>query len=264
MIEFSGLFLALLVGLVLGLIGSGGSILAVPIFTYFFLLDEKIATGYSLFVVGCAALTGSIKQYRGKKIDFRAAFVFGLPAIFSVTIMRSMVVPILPEVLLDFNGFILTRRMTILGLFAIVMIPAALAMIRSTKISQDSFSKNYNYPLIIIEGLVIGSITGLVGAGGGFLIVPVLVILLKIDIKTAIGTSLLIVASKSLIGFFLGDVLSMIIDWPFLISFTIVAGSGVFIGNYLNSLVDEKKLRLGFGYFILFMSVFILFQEIIY
>ena len=171
--------MALLVGLILGLIGSGGSILAVPIFTYFFLLDEKIATGYSLFVVGCVALTGSIKQYRAKKIDFRAAFVFGLPAIFSVIIMRSIVVPILPDVLFDFNGFILTRRMTILGLFAIVMIPAALAMIRSTKINHDSFSKNYNYPLIIIEGLFIGSITGLVGAGGGFLIVPVLVILLK-------------------------------------------------------------------------------------
>ena len=255
--------MALLVGLVLGLIGSGGSILAVPIFTYFFLLDEKIATGYSLFVVGCAALIGSVKHYKEKKIDFRAAFVFGLPAIFSVTIMRSLVVPILPEVLFDFNGFILTRRMTILGLFAIVMIPAALAMIKSTQINHDSFSKNYNYPLIIIEGLVIGSVTGLVGAGGGFLIVPVLVILLKIDIKTAIGTSLLIVASKSLIGFFLGDVLSMIIDWHFLISFTVIAGSGVFIGNYLNSLVDGKKLRLGFGYFMLFMSVFILFQEII-
>ena len=263
MIEFSGLFLALLVGLVLGLIGSGGSILAVPIFTYFFLLDEKIATGYSLFVVGCAALTGAVKHYREKKIDFRAAFVFGLPAIFSVTIMRSLVVPILPEVLFDFNGFILTRRMAILGLFAIVMIPAALAMIKSTKINHDSFSKNYNYLLTITEGLVIGSITGLVGAGGGFLIVPVLVILLKIDIKTAIGTSLLIIASKSLIGFFLGDVLSLTIDWSFLISFTVIAGSGVFIGNYLNSLVDGKKLRHGFGYFILFMSVFILFQEII-
>ena len=263
MIEFSGLFLALLVGVVLGLIGSGGSIFAVPIFTYFFLLDEKLATGYSLFVVGCAALIGAIKQYQKKKIDFKAALIFGLPAIFSVTIIRSIVVPMLPEILFDFNGFILTRRMTILGLFSVVMIPAGLAMTRSNKINYNSFSKNYNYPLIIIEGLVIGSITGLVGAGGGFLIVPVLVILLKINIKTAIGTSLLIIASKSLIGFFLGDVLSLTIDWSFLISFTVIAGSGVFIGNYLNSLVDGKKLRHGFGYFILFMSVFILFQEII-
>ena len=125
MIELYGFGLALLIGIVLGLIGSGGSILAVPIFTYIFLLDEKLATGYSLFVVGFGALVGVIKQYQKKKIDFKAAVVFGLPAVISVTMMRSLVVPFLPEILFDFGEINITRRMGILGLFAIVMIPAA-------------------------------------------------------------------------------------------------------------------------------------------
>ena len=266
MIELYGFGLALLIGIVLGLIGSGGSILAVPIFTYIFLLDEKLATGYSLFVVGFGALVGVIKQYQKKNIDFKAVVVFGLPAVISVTMMRSLVVPFLPEILFDFGEINITRRMGILGLFAIVMIPAAWAFIKSTKTKTRNFnltSQNYNYTIIIFEGLIVGSITGIVGAGGGFLIIPVLVIFLNMSIKIAIGTSILIVASKSLIGFFIGDVLSMEIDWTFLISFTAIAGSGVIIGNYLNSMIDEKKLRNIFGYFILFMSAFIFFQEFI-
>lgn len=266
MIELYGFGLALLIGIVLGLIGSGGSILAVPIFTYIFLLDEKLATGYSLFVVGFGALVGVIKQYQKKNIDFKAAVVFGLPAVISVTMMRSLVVPFLPEILFDFGEINITRRMGILGLFAIVMIPAAWAFIKSTKTKTRNFnliSQNYNYNIIILEGLIVGSITGIVGAGGGFLIIPVLVIFLNMSIKIAIGTSLLIVASKSLIGFFIGDALSMEIDWTFLISFTAIAGSGVIIGNYLNSMIDEKKLRNIFGYFTLFMSAFIFFQEFI-
>lgn len=266
MIELYGFSLALLTGIVLGLIGSGGSILAVPIFTYIFLFDEKLATGYSLFVVGFSALVGVINQYQKRNIDFKAFVVFGLPAIISVTVMRSLVVPFLPEFLFDFGEIKITRRMGILGLFAIVMIPAALTFIKSTKTKTRNFNlflQSYNYIIMMFVGLITGSITGIIGAGGGFLIIPILVFFLNMNIKIAIDTSLLIVASKSLIGFFVGDVVSMEIDWTFLISFTAIAGSGVIIGNYLNSIINEKKLRNMFGYSILFMSAFIFFQEFI-
>ncbi|PQJ18284.1 MULTISPECIES: sulfite exporter TauE/SafE family protein [Nonlabens] len=263
LLELLGYVSALIIGISLGLIGGGGSILAVPVLAYLFSVNEKVATAYSLFIVGASALVGGLKQHLKGYVDWRTAVVFGLPAIAGVTLVRKYVVPALPDVLFSIDDFDFTRRMAMFGLFAILMIPAAFSMLkkREDKKQQESQKVKYNYPLILAEGLIVGGITGLIGAGGGFLIIPALVILAKVKMKVAVGTSLIIIAFKSLLGFFFGDALTMEIDWMFLSIFTGLSFVGIFIGSYLSNFIDGSKLKKGFGYFIFVMAIFIFYME---
>jgi uncharacterized membrane protein YfcA len=168
----------------------------------------------------------------------------------------------LPDVMLTIGDFEFTRRMAMFGLFAVLMIPAGISMIREKKEKKERTGETkYNYPLILIEGLLVGGITGLIGAGGGFLIIPALVILANIDMKIAVGTSLIIIAFKSLLGFFLGDAITLTIDWTLLLTFTVASVAGIFIGSYLSNFIDGKKLKKGFGYFIFVMAIFIFYME---
>lgn len=255
--------MALLIGITLGLIGGGGSILAVPVLAYLFNLDEKIATAYSLFVVGLAALVGGARQSKIGNVDWRTAVVFGIPAIIGVWVIRHYVVPILPDILFTVGDYDFTRRMGMFGLFSVLMFLAAYTMLSDKERKGGTGEIKYNYPLIVIEGLVVGGITGFVGAGGGFLIIPALVLLANLEIKKAIGTSLIIIALKSLLGFFAGDALIMNVDWGFLGAFTSLAVVGIFLGIYIGQFVDGKKLKKGFGYFIIVMAVFIFAMEFI-
>ncbi|NRB61120.1 MAG: sulfite exporter TauE/SafE family protein [Winogradskyella sp.] len=263
LLEIIGYFSALVIGISLGLIGGGGSILAVPVLAYLFMVNEKVATAYSLFIVGSSSFVGGIKQHLKGYVDWRTAIVFGIPAIIGVTLVRAFVVPALPDVLFQISGFEFTRRMGMFGLFAVLMFPAAFSMLSNRKEDLDNTPNEvkYNYPLILLEGLLVGGITGLIGAGGGFLIIPALVILAKVEMKVAVGTSLIIIALKSLLGFFFGDALTMDIDWTFLIKFTVISLVGIFIGSYLGNFIDGKKLKKGFGYFIFVMAFFIFYME---
>lgn len=260
-IEIFGYISALIIGISLGLIGGGGSILAVPVLAYLFSVNEKVATAYSLFIVGSSALVGGLKQHFKGLVDWRTAVVFGIPAIIGVTIVRHYVVPALPDVLFTVSDFDFTRRMAMFGLFAALMIPAAFSMLKEKKERQVTGKVKYNYPLILLEGLVVGAITGMIGAGGGFLIIPALVILANVEMKVAVATSLIIIAFKSLMGFFLGDAFTMEIDWQFLAIFTGLSLIGIFIGSYLGNFIDGKKLKKGFGYFIFVMAIFIFYME---
>jgi len=259
--ELLGYTFALIIGITLGLIGGGGSILAVPVLAYIFSINEKEATAYSLFIIGLSSLIGGLKQHFKGLVDWRTAFVFGVPAIIGVTFVRGYIIPILPNILFTIEGYEVTRRMLMFGLFALLMVPAAFSMLKSQKQKKASHKITYNYLFILIEGLVVGSITGFIGAGGGFLIIPALVVLAKMEIKLAIGTSLIIIASKSLLGFFLGDALLLDIDWNFLSSFTSISLGGILIGSYLSNFIDSRKLKRGFGYFIITMSGFIFYME---
>jgi uncharacterized membrane protein YfcA len=263
LVEFIGYIGALVIGVSLGLIGGGGSILAVPILAYLFHIEEKATTAYSLFIVGASALVGGWQQHRKGNVDWRTAIIFGIPSIVGVTLIRHYLIPMLPDVLFHIGNFPFTRRMMMFGLFAILMIPAAWSMLKKSNNNATSGPTQYNYPMIIVEGLIVGAITGLVGAGGGFLIIPALVILANVEMKKAIGTSLIIIAIKSLMGFFLGDAMTMNIDWPFLASFTGVAFLGIFLGTYLSQFVDGSKLKRGFGFFIIAMAIFIFYMEFI-
>ncbi len=261
-VEILGYIGALLIGLVLGLIGGGGSILTVPILVYALALNPVIATAYSLFVVGATSLIGAIKNMMKGMVDYRTAIIFAVPAFIAVYLTRAFLIPAIPEELFSVNSFMVTKNLAIMLFFAIIMLLASVSMIRNKRKEIDEEAQiTYNYPLIIIEGLVVGTITGIVGAGGGFLIIPALVLLAKLPMKKAVATSLLIIAIKSLIGF-LGDVQNLDIDWPFLLIFTSISVVGIFIGIWLNKFIDGKKLKKAFGWFVLVMGIYIIYKEL--
>jgi uncharacterized membrane protein YfcA len=261
-VEIFGYIGALVIGIVLGLIGGGGSILTVPILVYLMFINPVTATAYSLFVVGVSALVGALQNIKKGLIDFRTAFVFAIPAFIAVYSTRKFLVPAIPDELFTIGDFLVTKNIAIMLFFAIIMLLASVSMIRnSKKESNEETQVQYNYPLIIIEGLVVGLLTGIVGAGGGFLIIPALVLLAKLPMKKAVATSLLIIAIKSLIGF-IGDVENLEIDWVFLLSFTAISVVGMFIGTYLSNFIEGKKLKKGFGWFVLIMGVYIFYKEL--
>ena len=259
--EFFGYLLAVLIGIFLGIFGGGGSLLAVPVFAYIFSLDEKVATAYSLFTVGISSIVGSIKQFGN--IEWKVTLIFGIPSIIAVWLTRFFIIPNLPEIIFDNETFIITRRMLIFGIFTFLLFISSFSMIYETNKNVKPINIKNFYALIIIEGFVVGSLTGFVGAGGGFLIIPALVILIGLDIKKAIATSLIIIALKSTFGFFLGDVMVMNIDWDFLIYFTILTTLGVIIGTYFGKSIDKLKLKKWFGIFIMVIAISILFKEFI-
>ena len=259
--EFFGYLLAVLIGIFLGIFGGGGSLLAVPVFAYIFSLDEKVATAYSLFTVGISSIVGSIKQLGN--IEWKVTLIFGIPSIIAVWLTRFFIIPNLPEIIFDNETFIITRRMLIFGIFTFLLFISSFSMIYETNKNVKPINIKNFYALIIIEGFVVGSLTGFVGAGGGFLIIPALVILIGLDIKKAIATSLIIIALKSTFWFFLGDVMVMNIDWDFLIYFTILTTLGVIIGTYFGKSIDKLKLKKWFGIFIMVIAISILFKEFI-
>ncbi|WP_040282129.1 sulfite exporter TauE/SafE family protein [Psychroserpens damuponensis] len=260
--QILGYFGALIIGVVLGLIGGGGSILTVPILVYLLAINPVTATAYSLFVVGVSSAFGVFQNIKKGLVDFKTAFVFAIPAFIAVYITRKFVVPAIPNELYTFGNFTLTKDIAIMVFFAIIMLLASISMIKTKKNTKHiSEVVTFNYPLITLEGLVVGVLTGLVGAGGGFLIIPALVLLAKLPMKKAVATSLLIIAIKSLIGF-IGDVENLSIDWTFLLTFTAISVVGIFVGSYLSNFIDGKKLKKGFGFFVLIMGIYILFKEL--
>ena len=176
--EIIGYLGAILMGVSLGLIGGGGSILTVPILVYLFNVNAELSTAYSLFIVGLTSLFGSFTHMRMGNIHWRTAIVFGIPAIISVYITRHFIVPAIPDPIANFGSFQLGKDMGILILFAAIMVLASYSMIKKGKPKASSTEEEikYNYPLILVEGLIVGLVTGLVGAGGGFLIIPALVV----------------------------------------------------------------------------------------
>ena len=258
-------FLAVLVGITLGLIGSGGSILTVPIMVYVVGLNPVLAGAYSLFVVGFSALIGGFKKLKEKLVDFKLVLFFGIPAVISVFVTRFYIVPIIPEIIFQNQTFLLSKSLFLMIFFGIIMIGAAIMMIKPIKSENNNHNLiKQNSFLIILLGIIIGFLAGLVGAGGGFLIIPALVIIAKTPMKTAIGTSLFIVAIQSLTGF-LGDYLSgTTLDLPFLLTFTAFAVGGIFIGDYLSKKIDGAKLKTSFGWFVLFMGFYIVLKEIFF
>lgn len=253
---------ALLIGVTLGLIGGGGSILTVPILVYLLYINPVTATAYSLFIVGITSLVGAINNIKKGLVDIRTAVVFAVPALIAVYATRKFLVPAIPEELFSVAGFTITKNIAIMVFFAIIMLLASVSMIRDKNNNEVVEQKvKLNYPLIFIEGFVVGVLTGIVGAGGGFLIIPALVLLAKLPMKKAVATSLLIIAVKSLIGF-VGDVENLEIDWSFLLLFSLFTIVGIFLGMYLSNFIEGKKLKKGFGWFVLVMAVYILYKEL--
>jgi len=257
-----GYVLAVFVGITLGLIGSGGSILSVPILVYIMNVEPILATAYSLFVVGTTALIGGIQKAKQKLVDFRKVVLFGIPTVVSVFITRKYLVPRIPEVIFSTENFTFHKSVLIMVFFAIVMIAASVRMIKPLKGTILSNNDKLNYYKIGAQGIFIGLVVGLVGAGGGFLIIPALIFMAKTPMKMAIGTSLFIVSVQSLFGF-IGDIhANQIIDWKLLILFTFLSVIGIFIGNFMSKRVNGEKLKSSFGWLVLVMGIYIIIKEL--
>ena len=196
-------------------------------------------------------------------VDVKTGLIFAIPAFIGVFLSRRFILPVIPEEIISINSFLLTKDIAIMLFFAFIMFVAAFFMIKERTDTNTNQQIKYNIPLLTFDGLIIGIFsTGSVGAGGGFLIIPALVLFAKLPMKKAVATSLMIIAIKSLIGF-TGDLWQLQIDWLLLTSFTAISVIGIFIGIYLNQFINEKKLKRGFGVFVITMSVFIIIKELI-
>lgn len=263
--EILGYALAALVGISLGLIGGGGSILTVPILVYIIGISPTVATSYSLFIVGFTSLSGSLKNLKEGNVNLATTFLFGISSITTVFFTRKYIIPVIPETIFLVPTISISHAKATMLLFALLMFIAAIAMIKKTKSAENLdlavFHNKYSFYKLSIYGIIIGFITGFLGAGGGFLLIPSLVLFLKMPMKKAVGTSLSIIALNSLIGF-MGDIGTILMDWSFLIRITSVAVFGIYFGQILSTKIDGEKLKNGFGWFVLIMGISILFREI--
>lgn len=264
MLTLFGYVLALLMGFTLGLIGAGGSILTVPILVYFFRVPVVTATGYSLLVVGSAALLGAYRYWRRGQVDFISASLFTLPAMLSVLITRTFIVPSLPLVI-DLGFFLLSKDTLILVLFSLLMLLASVFMLRPQNVQDLLKPKAHDtmrLPKLVLGSAGIGLLTGLVGAGGGFLIIPTLIGLFRLTVKQAIGTSLAIIAVNSLVGF-KGDIAAGIaIDWSLLGVFLLLTLLGMLAGTSFASKLDASRLRSIFGWFVMLVAIIMLGEQL--
>jgi uncharacterized membrane protein YfcA len=259
-IQILGYVGALIVGLVLGLIGGGGSILTVPLLVYLLGYNPVIATAYSLFVVGTSSLVGTYQKYKKGLVDFKTGLAFSFPSFIAVYLSRRYLVPNIPDIVFNIGDYALTKGMAIMIFFALIMVLASFSMIKKRSLNEIN-STTQPYYKTFIQGLIIGTVTGLIGAGGGFLYVPALVLWANIPMKKAVGTSLIIVTINSLIGF-MGDIQTLDIEWLFLLTFTGISIIGIVLGVFLSKFITGEKLKKSFGYFTLIMAVYIIYKEI--
>lgn len=253
---------AFVIGMIMGLMGGGGSILTVPLLVYAMAINPVTATAYSLFIVGSTSAVGSIQNYFRNNLAIKTGLLIAIPSFISVYVTRRYIVPAIPETMLNIKGFTLHRDMFIMLLFAIIMLLAAVSMLKKRATNEKEEKKEIKYLYILPYIVFIGLLMGLVGAGGGFLIIPMLVFLGGLPMKKAVGTSLFIIALNTLTGF-AGDIQTLEIDWEFLLIFSFISIFGIFAGTYLQRFINDQQLRRGFGIFVLIMALFIFSKEII-
>ncbi|MEA5574356.1 sulfite exporter TauE/SafE family protein [Calothrix sp. UHCC 0171] len=256
-----GHILAVCIGISLGLIGGGGSVLAVPILVYVMGISPKPAIAMTLFVVGIVSVIGVIPHWRRGNVNFRTAFMFGTATMLGAFVGAKIAT--LP---------VITGTVQMI-LFAVIMLLAAGFMIKKSSssaakpVAQEIDLSLYPKPVckycwlwMLTEGIGVGLLTGLVGVGGGFAIVPALVLLGNTPMKEAIGTSLVIISLNSLAGL-LGYIGNITLNWSLMTSFTVAAGLGTVVGAYISQFVQPRQLQKGFGYLLVAVASFILFQN---
>ena len=261
MYEVIGYISAVFIGIILGLIGAGGSILTVPVLVYILAIEPVLATAYSLFIVGTTALVGAVKNIKTGNIDIKTGIVFSIPSLFAVYFTRRIIIPSIPQKIIIINDFYLSKETGIMLFFSLIMLLAATSMIYKRK--EKRKENKIKYTAITLEGLVVGVFTGIVGAGGGFLIIPALVLLGGLSMKKAIGTSLMIISVKSLIGF-TGDLSTALnIDWFFLSSFCFFSVLGMGLGLHISKFIEGEKLKKVFGWLVLLIGLFVFIKELV-
>jgi len=259
--EIIGYVWASLIGVLMGLLGGGGSVLTIPVFVYLFGLTEGYAAAYSLFVIGSTSTVGAISNVIKKNVDFSCALLVGIPSITSVFLTTSFLVPNIPHEIFSINEFTLLRSKAMMIIFSALLIIAAVLILKKKKTPVKQYSiKKTSKPFLIFLGLMIGLLAGLVGVGGGFLIIPILVLVANVPMKKAVGTTLLIIALNSTLGF-IGHLLNKTMDWAFLIPFSLMSIIGIIIGMYLSKFVSGTKLKKGFAFFLIIMVIYVMYAE---
>ncbi len=259
--EIIGYIASILIGITLGLIGGGGSILTVPILVYLFHIVPEHATSYSLFIVGITAMVGAYRHYRLGNLQIKSALFFAIPSVASLLLVRKVVLPRIPKLLFTIHSFDVTKDILIMVVFAILMMAASMSMIRKTKVVE--VTEQINFPRLGLIGLLVGLVTGFLGAGGGFLIIPALIFFAGLPMKQAVGTSLLIIFINSLIGF-TGDVINGLdINFQLVLSVSAIAIVGMFIGTALSKKINGAKLKPAFGWFVMVMGIYIILKELV-
>ena len=260
--EYIGYFISILIGITRGLVGAGGSILSVPVLVYLFKINPETAVSYSLFIVGISSMVGSYRHYRLGNLKIKSALIFALPSVISLLVVREIILPMIPPRIFAINDFIVSKNMLIMIIFAGLMILASISMIKKSKDKPETIDE-VNYKILVLIGFLVGVVTGFLGAGGGFLIIPALLFFANLPIKQAVGTSLLIIFINSAIGF-CGDILTGVqINYKLLFTISIIAIIGMFIGTALSKNIDGKKLKPAFGWFVLVMGIYIITKELI-
>lgn len=269
MIIIISYLLFLLIGITLGLIGGGGSILGVPVLVYFLGYPADVATGYSLFIVGLTSLIGAFSFLKKGDVSVEALLQFAIPSLATVYAVRKFLIPILPEVFFNIGDFYVSKQIAIMVMFSILILSSSYSMIKKkgnsykTDLMWDEFSRSpIRLPFVIFLGILVGLISGFVGAGGGFIIIPILIYFVRVPFKKAVGTSLSIIAINSLIGF-TGSIGKMSIDWKFLFLVSILCIIGILVGTFLSQKIHANKLKKGFGWFTLTVGLFIMIKELI-
>jgi uncharacterized membrane protein YfcA len=253
MLEIVGYFLAIIIGVSLGLIGGGGSILTIPVLVFCFGIDPVLATTYSLFIVGISAISGSLSYYKMGNIDYKAVWIFGIPSVIVLVIMRRYLLPLMPATIFHFGSVVVSKSLLVLFVFSMLMLFSGWSMIRRTNYmnSTDQLSNKR----LALQGVITGGVTGFIGIGGGFIIVPSLVLFAGLPMKRAIGTSLCIITINCIVGILSNMDSVSEINFRFLATFSVFSIVGILLGTWLTRHFSDKKLKPIFGWIILAMSL---------
>ena len=252
----AGYVLSVFIGFSLSLIGGGGSILTIPVLVFFFDVDPVLATTYSLFIVGIVAVCGSVSHYRMHNIHFKTVLDFGIPSVIVLFIMRRWLLGLIPPVIFRSGSIVLSKPVFVVIVFAITMLVAALSMIRRTNYSSSV--DKLSFRRLVIQGGVTGAITGFIGIGGGFIIVPSLVLFAGLPMKKAIGTSLVIITVNCLVGILGNLAATESLNYIFLLTFASFGALGILAGSWIIRFIPDKKLKPVFGWIILTLSIVML------
>lgn len=255
--EFAGYIALIFIGMVLSL-GGGGSLLTVPILVYIFALDVVTASSYSLFVVGATSFLGAWLKQMDHRIDFRTSIVFSASSVAAIFLTRQWILPMIPDDIY-LHDLHLSKRGLILGVFALLAIASSVTILLKPS-CKSSYSEKQRLTYLVPVGFITGMLVGFVGVGGGFLILPALIIFARLPFKIAVGTTLLVIGFNSLLGF-LGDVMNHPINWLFLCAITALATLGMLLGNIYSKRISVHHLRLFFGWVMLITSIVILIKE---
>ena len=253
---------SLFVGLSLGMIGAGGSILTVPVFIFILKIDPLTSSIYSMFVVGISSLAGGIKSIFHKLVDIKTMFVFGIPSVTGVLVARNFIFPSIPDQIFSLGGFVVSKKILFMFCISTLMFFAAVKMLQAASSKRETTRDEPHVKpgFLIIQGLIVGIITGLFGIGGGFLIVPALYFWTHLPMKKAVGTTLLIIAMNSLFSFSTCYAAS-VINWSLLIRFSLGAIIGIFIGTRIAEKISGDYLKKIFGWFVMAISFYIVIKQ---